>query len=136
MIAAGALFYAKNTERFLFLHRTQGRKPQVWGIVGGSQESGETVWKCCKREIAEEIGSVEIEKIVPLECFKSHNQHFEYFTYICVVKSEFVPVLNCEHNGYAWVNYGIWPKPLHYGLYNTLKKETNQAKIKTVIKLI
>ncbi len=132
MIAAGALFYSRDTERFLFLHRTQGKQAHVWGLVGGSQESGETAWDCCAREIREEIGVVDIKKIIPLERFCSRNSHFEYHTYLCVVEREFLPALNYEHNGYAWVSYLAWPRPLHYGVRNTLGKQINQTKIDTI----
>lgn len=135
MICSGALFFARNTSRFLFLHRTQGKRSNVWGLVGGTNEAGETAWQACEREISEEIGSVEIEKILPLERFCSRDSDFEYHTYFCLVDREFIPVLNHEHNGYAWVSYSKWPRPLHYGLQNTLKKKTNQTKVKTVIEL-
>ena len=136
MIAAGALFYARDTERFLFLHRTQGKHAHVWGLVGGSQESDESVWECCAREIKEEIGSVDIDKVIPLERFCSRNSQFEYHTYLCVVEREFLPCLNHEHNGYAWVSYLAWPGPLHYGVRNTLLKKINKAKLQTAVKVI
>jgi len=135
MIAAGALFYARDTERFLFLHRTQGKQAHVWGLVGGSQESAESVWECCEREIREEIGSVDIEKVIPLERFCSRNGEFEYHTYLCVVEQDFQPCLNHEHDGYAWVAYRAWPRPLHYGVRNTLNKSVNRAKITTILEL-
>ena len=136
MIASGALFYARDTKRFLFLHRTQGKRSQVWGLVGGSQESGETAWECCEREISEEIGSVTIEKIVPLERFCTRDRSFEYHTYLCFVKNEFIPNLNHEHDGYAWVTYEKWPNPLHYGLKNTLAKKYNRDKLKTIFEVM
>ena len=136
MIAAGAFFYARDTERFLFLHRTQGKHAHVWGLVGGSQESGETPWDCCAREIREEIGVVDIEKIIPLERFCSSNSQFEYHTYLCIVEQEFQPFLNHEHDGYAWVSYSAWPRPLHYGVKNTLGKQINQAKMFTLCSIL
>jgi ADP-ribose pyrophosphatase YjhB (NUDIX family) len=135
MICSGALFYAQNTERFLFLHRTQGKRSNVWGLPGGTNEAGETPWEACKREIEEEIGAVKIEKILPFETFVSNNQHFLFHTYLCLVEQEFTPMLNHEHDGYAWVSYSKWPKPLHYGLQNTLKKRVNRTKIETLIEI-
>jgi len=131
-VCAGALFFARDTGRFLFLHRTQSKHSRVWGLAGGTAESGETAWQACKREIAEEVGRVLIEKTVPLETFVSHTNGFVFYTYLCVVKQEFIPMLNQEHDGYAWVSYSAWPRPLHYGLRNTLNKKSNQTKIKTV----
>ena len=53
-----------------------------------------------------------------------------------VVPKEFIPKLNEEHDGYSWVTFGKWPKPLHMGLRNTLQNKTNQTKLKTVFDLI
>jgi hypothetical protein len=52
------------------------------------------------------------------------------------VKNEFIPKLNNEHDGYAWVSFSKWPKPLHYGLKNTLSKKINLSKLETVFQLI
>lgn len=135
IICSGALFYALDTERFLFLHRTQGKKANVWGIVGGTNEEQETPWESLKREIEEEIGSREIIKSIPLETFVSSNKNFSFHTYVCFVRQEFIPKLNHEHNGYAWVSYSKWPNPLHYGLKNTLAKKYNQDKLGTILQI-
>lgn len=132
IICSGALFFSLNTERFLFVHRAQGKRNNVWGIVGGNTEISETPWEGLQREIQEEIGSVDILKTVPLEKFQSQDKHFTFHTYLCIKECEFIPNLNYEHDGYAWVSYGKWPGPLHYGLKNTLNKKTNQTKIKTI----
>jgi len=135
LICSGGLFYCKTTTRFLFLHRTQSKHSHKWGIVGGSREDGETPWQTFKREMIEEIGETQIEKSIPLEVFLSKDAKFSYHTYLCIVKNEFIPKLNHEHNGYAWVTYASWPKPLHYGLKNTLDKKTNKIKLETVLSI-
>ena len=135
-VCSGALFYALNTKRFLFLHRTQGRAGNLWGLVGGTNEKAETPWEGLKREIFEEIGTVEIKKTMPLETFVSNDTNFLFHTYLCVVNEEFLPTLNHEHDGYAWVSFGQWPKPLHNGLKNTLNNKTNQRKLETVFRVI
>jgi|TARA_B110000211_G_scaffold180578_1_gene204366 8-oxo-dGTP pyrophosphatase MutT (NUDIX family) len=135
-VCSGALFYALNTKRFLFLHRTQGRTGNLWGLVGGTNEKAETPWEGLKREIIEEIGTVEIKKTMPLETFVSNDTNFLFHTYLCVVNQEFLPTLNHEHDGYAWVSFGQWPKPLHNGLKNTLNNKTNQRKLETVFRVI
>lgn len=132
LVCAGALFFSLDTERFLFVHRTQGKRSNVWGIVGGNTENQETPWEGLKREIWEEIGSVDILKTVPLEKFQSQDNTFTFHTYLCIIRKEFLPLLNQEHDGYAWVAYGKWPSPLHYGLKNTLYKNHNKTKIETV----
>ena len=61
IICSGALFYALDTKRFLLLHRANGRKNKLWGLVGGTNEGVETPWEGLQREIKEEIGSVRIK---------------------------------------------------------------------------
>ena len=92
---------------------------------------------CNKREITEEVGfEPTIEKTIPLETFISFDEQFQFHTYLCAVKDEFIPILNEEHNGYAWVSSGYWPKPLHHGLRNTLQSKINQSKLETVTKVL
>ena len=137
IICSGSLFYTLDTNRFLFLHRTQSKQNNVWGLVGGTNEACETPWEGLQREIQEEIGFVpDILKAIPLETFVSSDEHFHFHTYLCVVKEEFLPKLNGEHDGYAWVSFGNWPKPLHKGLLSTLGSKTNQQKLETVFQVI
>ena len=89
------------------------------------------------REIEEEIGFVpDLVKSIPLETFISNDEKFSFHTYLCVVKEEFLPKLNHEHNGYAWVSFNNWPKPLHQGLRNTLQNKQNLLKLQTVFQLV
>ena len=137
IVCSGALFYAKSTQRFLLLHRANGKKNNLWGLVGGTNEGAETPFEGLQREITEEIGHLpEIKKTIPLESFISNDQKFLFHTYLCLVEDEFLPVLNDEHDGYAWVSFGQWPKPLHHGLRNTLTNKTNQNKLETVFQVI
>ena len=137
IVCSGALFYSKSTKRFLFLHRAQGKRANLWGLVGGTNEGAETPWEGLQREIQEEIGQFpEIIKTLPLESFISNDEKFLFHTYLCLVENEFIPILNEEHNGYSWVTFSKWPKPLHHGLKNTLTNRTNLAKLDTVFKLI
>ena len=109
----------------------------MWGLVGGTGEGKETPWEVLKREIIEEIGyEPKIEKTIPLETFISTDHQFQFHTYLCAVKEEFIPELNGEHDGYAWVKSGSWPKPLHHGLRNTLQSKINQSKLETVTKVL
>ena len=134
---SGALFYTLDTNRFLFLHRAKGKRNNMWGLVGGTNEGLETPWEGLKREISEEIGSFpDIKKTLPLESFISADSKFHFHTYLCVVQSEFIPILNDEHNGYAWCSFTKWPKPLHHGLRNTLQSKVNLSKLETVFQTI
>ena len=98
IICSGALFYTLDTNRFLFLHRIQSKNKNVWGLVGGKNEKEETPWEGLQREISEEIGDVpDIVKLIPLETFVSNDDTFNFHTYLCVIKEEFIPKLNDEH---------------------------------------
>lgn len=137
IICSGALFYSLDTKRFLFLHRAQGKRSDVWGLVGGKNEDQETAWEGLCREISEEIGFLpDVRKTIPLETFVSNDDYFCFHTYLCVIDKEFIPHLNQEHNGYCWVSFNKWPKPLHSGLHNTLKSKTIVEKLKTVFSIV
>ena len=136
IVCSGALLYARDTKRFLFLHRTKGKQSNLWGLVGGTNENEETPWSALQREINEEIGNIDIKKSIPLETFISNDNKFAFHTYLCIVDQEFLPTLNEEHIGYAWTTFGDWPKPLHHGLRNTLNNKTNVTKLETVFKLV
>lgn len=136
IVCSGALFYTTNTRRYLFLHRAHGKHKNVWGLVGGLNEESESPHNGLQREIEEEIGVVHIKKTIPLETFVSNDSKFLFHTYLCVTEQEFIPILNHEHDGYAWVSSPNWPKPLHHGLRNTLNNKINQVKLETISKLI
>ena len=137
IVCSGALLYARDTNRFLFLHRAQGKHKNMWGLVGGTNEGAETPWEGLQREIVEEIGELpSIKKTIPLETFVSNDTQFKFHTYLAIVDKEFIPTLNNEHDGYAWVSFGKWPKSLHHGLRNTLQSKNNQSKLKTVLQVI
>ena len=81
IVCSGALIFAKETERFLLLHRANGKKNNLWGLVGGGNEAGETPFEGLKREIIEEIGEMpNIRKTIPLESFVSNDEHFHFHT--------------------------------------------------------
>jgi 8-oxo-dGTP pyrophosphatase MutT (NUDIX family) len=137
IICSGGLFLAKDTKRFLFLSRTQGKTAGTWGLVGGRKEPSDlTPVDVLKREIEEEIGkSPTIKKIIPLELFISSDQHFQYNTYVLLVDKEFIPVLNKEHSGYAWCEYNAWPRPLHQGVKNSFNNRIIRAKLELLLDL-
>ena len=58
IICSGGLFLARDTRRFLFLLRTQGKTAGTWGLVGGRKEpSDATAFEALSREIQEEVGT-------------------------------------------------------------------------------
>ena len=135
-IGCGALIYSKATQRYLFLLRNQKRHAGSWGLVGGGVEVYETPIEGLHREINEEIGSIDFNKVIPLEKFTSDTNNFEYHTYLILVDNEFIPKLNNEHRGYAWTTLEDHPKPLHPGVWRTFNFKSIINKIKTVEQVI
>ena len=134
---SGALFYAKNTKRILFIQKSNGKHQGTWGIVGGTNEDQETPWQGLQREIREEIGSIpEILKTIPIETFVSNDKVFNFHTYLCIVDDEFLPILSNEHSGWSWATMDNAPKPLHQGLRNSFNNKTIRTKLQTIFDLI
>jgi len=134
--AVGVWFYSAATKRYLFLMRNDDKHPQCWSLPGGKVESGESLMTTMTRECQEEIGSMpEYIKIIPLEKFTSIDNKFCYHTFFCVVEEEFTPVLNSEHYGYAWIDAGTNPRPMHPGLWSTVNFQAVQSKISVVQQL-
>ena len=137
IICSGALFYAVNTKRFLFLQRTDGKTRGMWGLAGGQAKFKESAFEGLKREITEEVGQLPaFKKVIPLELFTSNDQKFFFNTYVVAVQEEFLPKLNEEHNSYAWCAFECWPKNLHAVLRNTLNNKSIKGKLQTILDLI
>jgi len=110
--------------------RNDNKHPYTWGLAGGKKELGESLIDAIYRECKEELGLDFVNtKFLPLEKFTSSDKIFVYHTFFCLVNIEFVPKLNDEHLGYAWIDKGTWPKPMHPGLWNTINIDEVQAKI-------
>lgn len=117
--AAGVFFYSSATNRFLYLLRSDNKQSPTWSIPGGGIETNETLAEGIKRECLEEMNyDIDGLKIIPIQKFVNGN--FTYHTFFCEVCEEFIPELNHEHVGYAWVRSGLYPKPLHPGLFSTV----------------
>lgn len=131
--SAGVFFYCKQTKRYLYLLRTDSKNPGNWGIPGGKVEENETLLEGIARECEEEIGLFPKDaKLVPIQKFVNHS--FTYHTFFCSVDNEFIPILNNEHCGYAWVGDNQYPKPLHPGLFSTMNFDVVQEKLKALTK--
>lgn len=128
----GVIFYSRSTNRHLFLLRAS-KSPGEWGLPGGKTERGETLKDALRRECLEEINFwPEDIKLFPIEQFTSSDGNFVYHTFYSMIESEFIPRLNHEHTGYAWVDRQTYPKPLHRGLFNTLNYKIIQEKINLI----
>ncbi|MFA5068293.1 MAG: NUDIX hydrolase [Candidatus Izemoplasmatales bacterium] len=109
-IAAGILTICPKTERFLILKRAKDMKfAEYWNLPGGSIDDSDGYPKVSAiREFKEETGysgQMVISK-EPLHVSKSNC--FDFYTYVGIVPSEFVPDLNntefCENTDYKWVS--------------------------------
>ena len=137
IICSGGFILAADTKRFLFLLRNNGKTAGSWGFVGGKKDPKDfTPYDTLSREIEEEVGNTKIRKAIPLELFVSNDQRFQYNTYVLLIEKEFMPVLNSEHSGYSWCEYGKWPKPLHQGVKNSLTNKITRAKLELLLELI
>jgi len=135
--AAGGCIVAKNTGRILLQQRTlDGSFPRNWGFFGGKVEANENVAQALLRELTEEI-SLSIEddviKIYPLDQYHTRNGEFSYYSFAILVEAEFIPSINHESGGYAWVNTNYIPKPLHPGTRRTLFRKKKLKIIKDII---
>ncbi len=116
--AAGVFFYSKLTKRYLYLLRADQRS-STWSIPGGGIEKDEALFEGIARECIEEMNfDVSDLTLIPIQKFV--NNDFTYHTFFCEVEDEFIPKLNNEHVGFAWVIEGLYPKPLHPGLFSTV----------------
>lgn len=127
----GAFIHAKDTGRYLFLLRTNGSWPMTWALPGGKLMPGENDIDGLFREMEEELGGkINDPVLIQVDKFISKNNRFTYTTYFAPVDSEFIPLLNSEHIGYAWLPLTNAPNPLHPGIYRTLKNASVMDQIK------
>jgi len=133
--ATGVLFLAVDTGRCLLqLRNSEKRYHHTWGFFGGMMEEGESALDTIQRELREEIGFVpDIAKLNPMDVYESKDKNFYYLSFVAVVDHEFLPILNAESAGYAWVDIGAWPMPLHAGSRATLQRNRGTEKIRTIL---
>lgn len=115
--AVGTIFVSVKTSRILLnLRAPHKTHAQQWSLWGGMIEGGEQPKEALLRELTEEMGFVpDIEKIYPFDVYQSKDKHFKYYSFVCIVEDEFIPELNNESCGYAWIDLGQWPRPMHQG---------------------
>lgn len=128
--AAGVWFYCCTTARYLYLMRSDRRWSGTWGLPGGKVHAGESLLCAIDRECQEELGMVpSYQGLAPLEKFTSADENFHYHTFFAVVDHEFVPELNSEHLGYAWIAADHWPRPMHPGLWSMVNLDEINSKL-------
>jgi 8-oxo-dGTP pyrophosphatase MutT (NUDIX family) len=135
--AAGGCIVAKDTHRILLQQRTMnGTYPRNWGFFGGKVEDNENVSQALLRELVEEIDiniKDDVIKIYPLDQYHSRDGEFSYYSFVILVENEFIPKINHESGGYAWVDTNYIPKPLHPGTRRTLFIKKKLKIIKDII---
>ena len=121
---AGCVFKAKDTGRFLIAHRSRWvQEPNTWGTWGGAIDANENPKDAMLREIKEETGYSGEIQLQHLWTFE-HESGFRYYNFLAIVPTEFEPILDWENQGFAWVEKGQWPTPLHPG-FEALLAHTN-----------
>lgn len=131
----GALFLSSSTARVLLNLRAPYKTHSLrWSLWGGMMEDDELPKDALFRELNEEMGIVpDIEKIYPFDIYESRDKHFRYYSFVCVVENEFIPVLNREAIAYTWINLGTWPKPTHAGLRQSFVKIKSLDKLQMIL---
>lgn len=114
--AAGAIFQSLETGRIMLgLRSTKGTFSGKWSFFGGKLKQGELVRQGLERELSEELGRIpNLVHIAPFDIYDG-DKGFSYYSFLILVEKEFVPILNDESSGYAWIEPGQWPRPLHPG---------------------
>ena len=137
VVGVGAVFLSVKTNRVLLPFRNSDkRQKHTWGFWGGIVEKGESPYEALIREVEEELGIVpDISKLNPIDVYQSKDRNFMYYSFVAVIDDEFLPTLNGESCGYAWVNIGNWPKPLHEGARATLLYNKGRDKLQTILEL-
>jgi 8-oxo-dGTP pyrophosphatase MutT (NUDIX family) len=133
--AVGTTFLSKETGRILLnLRSGKVKYPHTWSFWGGKIEKNEEVLDALRRELKEEMGFVPpMQKLNPLDTYTSKDKTFIYYTFVILTDNEFIPTLNHESSGYAWVDIAKYPKPLHDGANVTLTNRKNISKLKQLL---
>jgi hypothetical protein len=120
---AGLLFFSSNTGRVLLvLEDTKWTVPTFPRM--------ENLLKDAQPLINSYYGNP--ARVLPIELYLSEDKGFEYGTYVCLVKDEFLTTVSST---IAWSSLNNLPKQLHTGLKNTLNNTIIRAKLDTILEL-
>ena len=131
----GTIFVSTTTNRVLLNLRAQHKTHSLcWALWGGMIEEGEQPRDALIRELIEEMGfKPDIERIYPFDIYQSKDMHFKYYSFVTIVEDEFIPILNQESSGYAWVDLGVWPKPMHNGARISFCNKKAEGRIRQML---
>jgi len=118
---AGLLFLAKTTGRTLLI-----LEDQKWTVPTFTRKS------TLLADADSLLESYSKGKIVPIELYLSEDKGFEYGTYVCLVKDEFLTTVSST---ISWSSLNNLPKQLHTGLKNTLNNPIIRTKLDTILEL-
>ena len=133
---AGSIFLARNSGRLLLARRSHHTlQPGTWGTIGGAVDRGEKPEETVVREVREELG-IQVNPVDLRLCyvFRDTKSHFVYYNYTVLVAEEFLPVLNWEVAEHAWVEFGRWPDPLHFGMQAWLQDPHGESTLRTLVR--
>lgn len=120
---AGLLFLSSTTGRILLI-----LEDQKWTVPTFPRSTN--LLDDAKPLITSLYGSE--ARVLPIELYLSEDKGFEYGTYVCLVKDEF---LTTSVDTISWSHLDYLPKQLHNGLKTTLNNPLTRAKIDTILKL-
>jgi 8-oxo-dGTP pyrophosphatase MutT (NUDIX family) len=133
---AGSIFLARNSGRLLLARRSHHTlQPGTWGTIGGAVDRGEKPEETVVREVREELG-IQVNPVDLRLCyiFRDTKSHFVYYNYTVLVAEEFLPVPNWEVAEHAWVEFGQWPDPLHFGMEAWLQDPHGENTLRTLVR--
>ena len=117
-LAAGILFYAKDTGKILLVKRSAASScPHTWSLAGGKVDNkmeARNPKLAARREAMEEIGFTTPVNLSLIHITKRPG--FRFFNYLAIVPSEFSVTLNEEHTDAEWFDPETLPNPLHHGV--------------------
>ncbi len=101
LICAGILFRAPDGTCLVLRRSGEGDCAGLWDLPGGKVEDGEDLATAAMREAEEEIG-IEFDSPGTV-LMRRVVDGVDYTTFLCNVPAPFLPILNDEHNGFAWI---------------------------------
>ena len=133
--AAGVLVYAKDTDNWLFVKRSNlVNSPDVWSVPGGHGEQNEVPWATACREAQEEIGQdLRMWPHMAIWSQKSQVPTSAYVMFAVVVDEQFRPELNWESSEYTWCKLDDIPTPRHWGIDALLSHNAAGEKLRNLI---